>query len=81
VAETRYLIRTDSHFCIRKFSGRISGGMSGRKYGGKNTKGRKEGRRSVEGGKGGGEMRAFRSKFRRDKMRTDLSFSSKFVTH
>ncbi len=55
--------------------------MSGRKYGGKNTKGRKEGRRSVEGGKGGGEMRAFRSKFRRDKMRTDLSFSSKFVTH
>jgi len=54
--------------------------MSGRKHGGKNKKGRREG---VGRGRGvkGEEMRAFRSKFRRDKMRTDLSFSSKFVTH
>ncbi len=51
--------------------------MSGRKHGEKNKKGRKEG---VWRGRGvkGEEMRAFRSKLRRDKMRTDLSFSSKF---
>jgi hypothetical protein len=47
VAETRYLIRTDSHFSRRKFSERIPGRISGRKHGGKNMKGRKEGRRSV----------------------------------